>query len=471
MKAWAEVVFYTLLILLPVNISKHFFTDSAFVHGILVDYYLPTIYLTDLLILTLLLMWLWEIITHFKSHRWDLKDQISNIKNTYQRLKSLKSAPSSSDYLYISLFLFLTWAGISIFGAQDKVIAIYRLARFLMYVFLALWMRAHLKLPRDFGKIRWSLMTGVLVESLLAVFQWVKGGTVFGFYFLGEPSFNGLMAGIARTGFLGETHSRAYGTFPHPNILGAYLALFLPWLLLFFGFRSRFLKVLALVLCVTALFFSFSRTAWVTAAFGILLYSILTRKTVEAKLISAARFGLLAVFIIFFLLSGSLNDPLSLTRRVELTSISTQMIRSSPLLGVGFGNFIIRMDDFGRVSGWIRFLQPVHNIFLLIGAETGIIGLILFLLFLFLLLYNSILLFRRSRYLPEAIPIAGPMAGTLQLLLRRFHGEQQLLTILLLINLFQLLILGLADHFLVTTAQGLLLLWVLLGLVFLQLSN
>lgn len=444
----AELAFYTLLILLPVNISKHFFTDSAFVHGILVDYYLPTVYLTDLLIIFLLMTWAVEWATAFRPA---FSGRVSK--------------------LYLLLFLFIAWAGISIFGAQDKAIAIYRLGRFLLYVFLALWMKAHLKLPRDFGKIRWSLLTGVFVESLLAIFQWGKGGTVFGFYFLGEPSFNGLMAGIARTGFLGEIHSRAYGTFPHPNILGAYLALFLPWLLLPSDWRSRFIRVTAIVLCVAALFFSFSRTAWVVAALGVLLYSLLTRPGIEAKLISAARLGLLAVFLIFFLMSGSLNDPLSLSRRLELTSISTQMIRASPLLGVGFGNFILRMDDFGRVSGWIRFLQPVHNVFLLVGAETGIVGLTLFLLFFALLFYKLFLLFRRSLHLPAAVPIAGPMAGTLQLLLRRFNGEQQLLTRLLLVNLFQLLLLGLADHFFLTTAQGLLLLWIIVGLVFLQLSN
>ena len=66
----------------------------------------------------------------------------------------------------------------------------------------------------------------------------------------------------------------------------------------------------------------------------------------------------------------------SFTRRLELTKIAIKMWLSSPIFGVGLNNFIVRMEEFGQVKANIRFLQPVHNIYLLVLAETGIIGLL-----------------------------------------------------------------------------------------------
>lgn len=499
MKVLAEVVFYTLLILLPVNISKHFFTDFSFVHGILVDYYLPTIYLTDLLIVFILLTWLVEFFSSFRPNRMsggifgnrinelvsETKDPLAelgmtdDIKGNFifilrSRLRRLRSSAAEvplTNYLYLTLFLFIIWSALSIFAAQDKAAAVYRFSRFLLYVLLALWMKTHLKMPRDFSKVKWALLIGLIFESALAVFQWFKGGSVFGFYFLGEPNFNGFISGIAKTGFLGEVRVRSYGTFSHPNVLGAYLSLLLPWLFLSFPWRSRFLRILTIALCLMALFFSFSRTAWAAAAVGVVLYFLLTRSRSEPKAFSLARFSLILIFLVFFLLSGNLNDPFSLSRRVELTSISTQMVRSSPIFGVGFGNFILKMDEFGRVSGWTRFLQPVHNIFLLVGTEVGTVGLGFFIAFFSLLFITLIFQLRKNLRFPSTVPVIGPAAGTLQLLIKRVNEDQQIVSRLLLVNLFQVFILGMADHFFLTTAQGSLLLWTLVGLVFLQVSN
>ncbi|MFH0943329.1 MAG: O-antigen ligase family protein, partial [Candidatus Beckwithbacteria bacterium] len=65
----------------------------------------------------------------------------------------------------------------------------------------------------------------------------------------------------------------------------------------------------------------------------------------------------------------------SFSRRSQLAAISVKMISKRPLTGVGLNNFTAVMDQYGYVPGAVRFLQPVHNLFLLIFAETGLIGL------------------------------------------------------------------------------------------------
>ena len=64
----------------------------------------------------------------------------------------------------------------------------------------------------------------------------------------------------------------------------------------------------------------------------------------------------------------------SFSRRSELTKIALKMFTDHPLSGAGLNNFTVVMDQYGYVPATTRFLQPVHNIYLLILSETGLIG-------------------------------------------------------------------------------------------------
>ena len=68
-----------------------------------------------------------------------------------------------------------------------------------------------------------------------------------------------------------------------------------------------------------------------------------------------------------------------ITHRIELINASLKLIKESFLLGVGLNNFIPNLVKVSNtfVNSWE--LQPVHNIFLLIFSETGIIGISAFL--------------------------------------------------------------------------------------------
>lgn len=63
----------------------------------------------------------------------------------------------------------------------------------------------------------------------------------------------------------------------------------------------------------------------------------------------------------------------SFWRRIELAQAAWAMFKSSPILGIGLGNFTPRLPQFFIVQK-LFFWQPVHNIFLLLLAETGVIG-------------------------------------------------------------------------------------------------
>ena len=56
----SKKIFFILIFLIPVNLGKHFEIFSSFVGGVLVDYLVPTIFVQDILILLIILLWLFS---------------------------------------------------------------------------------------------------------------------------------------------------------------------------------------------------------------------------------------------------------------------------------------------------------------------------------------------------------------------------------------------------------------------------
>jgi len=99
---------------------------------------------------------------------------------------------------------------------------------------------------------------------------------------------------------------------------------------------------------------------------------------------------------------------------------SLNIIKENILIGVGIGEFTSNMgDSVPRSSNGILLLQPVHNIFLLIITEVGLIGFGMF----------STLLY--------------------------FFFKDRKLTLRLIIGLLALFIIGMFDHYLFSLPQGL----------------
>ena len=96
-------------------------------------------------------------------------------------------------------------------------------------------------------------------------------------------------------------------------------------------------------------------------------------------------FGLvfLAIIAVGSLKSVSDFQLATIAERLMLSQTSLDITKVNPLFGVGSGNFILELSKLNLFSlAEIRLLQPVHNVFLLILAENGIIGLLLFVSFL-----------------------------------------------------------------------------------------
>jgi O-Antigen ligase len=191
---------------------------------------------------------------------------------------------------------------------------------------------------------------------------------------------------------------RASGTFPHPNIFGGFLfCALLNTFYLFFTQRKKKLLLCGILIQIPALLLSFSRSALIACVCSTLLYFILSARNPDQRKsvwqLSLALTFLGAVCLIFFYPQVSARGGIlnynriaqgADSERLIYQNIALGMIKEHPLLGVGMNNFQIASPPFfpeGRT-----FPSRVHNIYLLIAAETGLIGAAFFLLFLFSLL-------------------------------------------------------------------------------------
>ena len=126
--------------------------------------------------------------------------------------------------------------------------------------------------------------------------------------------------------------------------------------------RSLFLGITTLIII-----FSFSKVA-------LMGYVLLTVVNVLRKT-STCTWCKLSGLVLPIALSGvflmAQGDPESLYKRIWLATSSFMIIREHLLTGVGLGNYLIAQGAFPIPYSY-HFLQPVHNIFLLLMAELGV---------------------------------------------------------------------------------------------------
>lgn len=389
-----KALFFLILVLFPNHLAKRYILSFAYVQGILVDYLLPTVSLTELLVISLFF---------FTTLRLLLTS----------RLKPKKLLP---------LLLLLPLLP-SFLVSQSLLSSVFRFIEIALWGSFALWIKENISWEKDQQSVTKALSFGVCWVALLALAQFLVQRNIFGYWFLGEPTLYPSLGGVAKASFFGREVLRAYGTFPHPNVLGGILSVLLPWILLDRRFIPAFVGLGGLVV-------SFSRLSWLSFLIGIVVLGFLQAKR-------SLRFIVVLLSLPFLLvvtqhLISSFSDDLSVVRRVELLQSAWVMIQSAPFSGIGLGLFTAKLPAFGLPAGPTLFLQPVHNIFALVAAESGLLALAVFLSIFVLTAWEA---WRKRR-------------------------------LVLLISLSQLIFLGFFDHYLYTLPQGLFLLFLTLGFIF-----
>ena len=135
----------------------------------------------------------------------------------------------------------------------------------------------------------------------------------------------------------------------------------------------------------------------------------------------------------------------SLRERELYLNVSRGTFLDNPLIGIGAGQFIPDMIKNYSFESWQY--QPVHNVFLLIINEFGIIGLALFVFFIYKILYFNKIVPRGTIHVMNGAKVNGNVIVYFK----------ALLIVFLFVMLF--------DHYLWDIQQGQIIFWLTLGLL------
>lgn len=346
---------------------------------------------------------------------------------------------------FVFSFLFLVIASLGYIIANDKQMFSYGILRLSEAVFLLFVLS---KIKFDFFKLAISFVASMLIHASLGVYQFFSQAILANKYFgISEQIASNYGPSVIKTGT--ERILRAYGGMSHPNILGGFIVIAILFLLIIF--LKHYLKAnstikiglcLILFLLSMGLVLTFSRSAYLALFIStvfLLAYFIYKKKFNEIMPFMIILFLSLAInFFVFHdliitrIFSSDISSDTSGIERVELNKQAINIIKNNALLGVGLGNYIPYVFSNNAHQLEIWQYQPVHNIFLLLLSETGILGILTFLL---ALIFSSIEKIKSKSYFD----------------------------LIIFCSLLSIIVISLLDHYFITSFSGMMMFFLILG--------
>jgi len=292
---------------------------------------------------------------------------------------------------------------------------------------------------RLIARIFCALIISTFLVCLFGYYQAAVGGYTAVFRFFYPPDLFQAWAWNGRiTSFLN-----------YSNSLAGYLNLVSPLAIaIMFAARSHTARAVAAA-CLLGILFSLllteSRGGLVVFAMMLLLgmhYFIRNRKrSIAMILIAVLLFG--ASVAVVMQSSDHFVDVASAVSRLELWKAAWTMFTAHPLLGVGYGTFRDSYDGLVTIDDLEGAQLDSHNLFLQTLAETGILGLLLFLTLMAMAISSA-----RRRLLASVSPY------------------QRILAFTAMAAVIGVLAHGMVDYLFQTSTQFGSLFWALLGLLF-----
>jgi len=366
-----EYLFYFFIFLLPWQ-TRWIFHDSL-IGGEIYEYGRLSLYGFDVVFIILLFCHLINLVTS-KVQRDRLLD--IEVKSNYGRK------------LLVVCCLLTVFCFLSILQSPDKLVALFWSLRFAQGLIL-IWLIQKI----NFNQLKavFVFVISVSLSSLLGVYNFVVQ-EIFASKWLGlaDHSAANLGDSVIETG--GLRVLRAYGSLPHPNILAgfaiiAFIAVF--WLRVLLDNRHWLKRLSADLMIFTltiAIFLSFSRAAWLI--YSVMIVLILINNIIKKTFTLNKSYLRLALYsLVIFASLSIILSPLMKTRvggneRLEIKSTqerlagyqdSLELLKNNWVLGVGIGNYTQELQNmYPGKPAW--FYQPVHNTYLLVLSELGLIG-------------------------------------------------------------------------------------------------
>jgi O-antigen ligase len=439
LKTIIEYLFYLFIFLLPWQARLIF--DSTMLNNGFWEYGTRSLYVTEILLGVIFLL---------------------VIVLAARQLRHVGAQPKilKIDILLIS---FIVFTGLSIVWSINVYLS---WQIFLLFIEALALLYLTSRIGRNFTRLASVFVLSAVVQSCLAIYQF-SSQLVWSNKWLGM---SGQLVGDGGTSVVEGAGRwlRAYGSLPHPNMLGGFLVIGLLFLLgLLFNYQKQYYKLpwkmsakflfnaiclfTSLVVITYGLLLTFSRSAWLGLIIAMLFIWVILFIRKRKKLllfffkINIAILLVVALFVINY--GDLLFNRFNTTSRLEVQSISErqvgwreagEIIQASPLLGVGLGTYTQALYELDASRPSYAY-QPVHNINLLILAELGIVGWLIFVITIIYLLY---------------------------LAFKKLREQKEDYNLVVFVGMFLvLLVIGLFDHYLWSLYFGLMLSCLLAGLL------
>lgn len=290
-----------------------------------------------------------------------------------------KRKPIRFSGLDVAAILLIIWSAMSVYNSSHLRLSLFELLRMTKLYLLSRVIASNVKSKEDIQDVVIALAIGLVVQGVLCMLQYVVG--------------TDLGLGLFTVGDL----RRVSGTVGWPNTLGAYAAttLSVTLALSIYSARGR-PRIPIWAACMAGLFsllLSFSRGAWISllAGVAVILFGGWRARGLGSRSFRRFSFIALSAAMAGALFTSSIAARLAevhlgmdvIVDRMQLNRVAINMIGAHPLLGVGINTFVDTMKQYDTTGVTYYFPQPVHNVFLLVAAETGLVGLGLFLLLIF----------------------------------------------------------------------------------------
>lgn len=337
-----------------------------------------------------------------------------------------RSTKTTSNPALIPMLGFLLLVVVSMVNAVDIQFSIFEIVRLLKAFLIFYYLAKQVKTRLEIELVLKFLLIGLALECSIAFFQGFVGAET-GLFILGESE-AAMEQELDAVGAI----TRVWGTFGSSNIFAFYLQFLLPVpFALLFAKKVKpgktFLLIMTLAGTITLLF-TLSRGGWVGFAFSslmILLFNFTRgRLTIGKSMIVLVLFLVLCASLIQFsdiiVSRFTSDDSNSSYIRIPMAQVALAIIKAHPFIGIGINNYTEVMRSYDptamRISDWFNF--PVHNEFLLIAAETGILGLLAFLIFIAALFYTGYKIIKNNHELSFQTQLAlGIVSGLFSFLL------------------------------------------------------
>ncbi len=365
LKKTIEYGLYLLVFLLP--IQARWIIKAGEINGGYWEYGTYSLYASDILLMALLVLF---IIYDFFS--------ISGGKKNYKFIGCL-----------------LLFSAVSILFADNRTLAMYKFSWMALGAGL-FWVIAKAEYGR--AKFFLSLFSGLALQAVLGIWQFLNQSSPANKW-LGMAPHQAVDLGASVVETIGadgagERWLRACGGLDHPNMLGGIMAigiLLLCWKWISCASWRRGL----VIIFSAALFFSFSRSAWLALIVGLAVFFsravfkknlIAQKNTLQIILISGTVFFILFLqyknLVIARFGAGERLEIKSISEREESIKNSLPIIKNNLIAGTGLGNYGLALKNL-KPDKESFYYQPAHNVFLLVLSEIGIFGFIFFMALMF----------------------------------------------------------------------------------------